>query len=571
MDIRKTIEQILIGALKSLDIAVGIIPIEHPADISHGDYSTNIALVYAKMSGVNPQALAEKIETFIKDNLPKEISKIEIAGPGFINFYLSHEFFADSIKEILKQKEKWGTNTLSEGKKIMVEYTDPNPFKPFHIGHLMTNAIGESIARIVEFSGAKTIRANYQGDVGPHVAKAFYGMQKKGMPEDMSAKPSVLAQYIGDAYAIGSNAYDTDPEAKKEIESLNQRIYDRTDPEVNQVYDWGKQITLEAFEEIYKLLGTKFDYYFFESEMAPIGQKIVQENIGTIFTQSDGAVVFHAEEYDPKLHTRVFINSKGLPTYETKEIGLAVTKFQKENPGVSIVATAIEQGEYMKVVSKALSLIHPEYESRMKHVTHGMMRFASGKMSSRKGNVVTGESLINDSMDIVREKVADRELSDSEKDEIAKIVGIAALKYSILKSSLGSDIIYDSEKSISFEGDSGPYLQYTAVRAISIIKKADSLGLHAKFDEVPEEISLLEKTLYRFPEVVAWSYQQLEPHHVATYLTELASAFNAFYGSTMIVNKEDPSAPYRVALVEAFYQTMKNGLYLLGIKTPEKM
>ena len=571
MDIRETIEQVLIGALQSLNITVGSIPIEHPADISHGDCSTNIALVYAKMSGSNPHTLAGKIETFVKDNLPKEISKIEIAGPGFINFYLSHEFFTGSIKEILKQKEKWGTNTLSENKKIMVEYTDPNPFKPFHIGHLMTNAIGESIARIVEFSGAKTIRANYQGDVGPHVAKAVYIILKDKDMIDKSQSPTVVAYWIGKAYALGSEAYDSDQATKEEIDAINKKIYDRSDEEVNKVYDWGKKVTLEAFEEIYELLGTKFNYYFFESQMAPIGQKIVRENIGPVFTESDGAIVFHAEEHDPKLHTRVFINSKGLPTYETKEIGLAVTKFTKENPDLSIVATAIEQGEYMKVVAKALSLIHPEYESRMKHVTHGMMRFASGKMSSRKGNVVTGESLIRDSMDIVREKVADRDLSDSEKDEIAKIVGVAALKYSILKSSLGSDIIYDSEKSISFEGDSGPYLQYTAVRATSIIKKAESVGLHSGFSNRPEEISVLEKMLYRFPEVVAWAYQQLEPHHVATYLTELASAFNTFYGSTMIVNKEDPSAPYRIALVEAFYQTMKNGLYLLGIKTPEKM
>ncbi len=571
MDIRETIEQILIGALKSLNITIGIIPIEHPADISHGDYSTNIALVYAKMSGMNPRELAEKIEQYIKDNLPKEISKIEIAGPGFINFYLSREFFARSIQEIINQKNNWGKNTLSAGKKIMVEYTDPNPFKPFHIGHLMTNAIGESIARIVEFSGAKTIRANYQGDVGPHVAKAVYIILKDKDMIDQSQSVSNQAYWIGQAYVLGSEAYESDPVIKDEIDEINRKIYDRSDEAINKVYDWGKRVTLEAFEEIYELLGTKFDYYFFESQMAPIGIKIVRENIGPVFTQSDGAVVFHAEEHDPKLHTRVFINSKGLPTYEAKELGLAVTKFTKENPDLSIIATAVEQGEYMKIVAKAISLIHPEYESRMKHVTHGMMRFASGKMSSRKGNVVTGESLINDSMDIVREKVAERDLVDDEKDEIAKIVGIAALKYSILRSSLGSDIIYDSEKSISFEGDSGPYLQYTAVRATSIIHKAEPLGLKAGFTEVPEEISLLEKILYRFPEVVAWSYQQLEPHHVATYLTELASAFNTFYGNTIIVNKEDAYAPYRIAIVEAFYQTMKNGLYLLGIKTPEKM
>ena len=572
---KKNLEKLIKDALQNLGIEAQSIVLEHPTEISHGDYSTNVALAYSKQLGINPRELAEKIKASVESTLPKEIQNIEIAGPGFINFYLSREFFSDSIQEILKQSEDWGKNDLLSGKKIMVEYTDPNPFKPFHIGHLMTNAIGESIARIVGFSGAKTIRANYQGDVGPHVAKAVYILLKDPDMIDRTQSAGVVAYWIGKAYSLGSEAYDSDPVIKAEIDAINKKIYERSDEAVNKIYDWGRAVTLEAFEELYELLGTKFNYYFFESAMAPIGQKIVRENIGTVFEESDGAVVFHGEAYDPKLHTRVFINSKGLPTYETKEIGLTVTKFEKENPDLSIIITAIEQGEYMKVVQKAVSLIHPDYESRMKHITHGMMRFASGKMSSRKGNVVTGESLIQDSTDVVREKVAERELSEIEKEEIAKAVGVAALKYSILKSSLGSDIIYDFEKSISFDGDSGPYLQYTAVRAASIIRKAEVAQLlitdYKLLIEIPEDVSLLEQLLYRFPEVVEHSYLLLEPHHIATYLTDLASAFNTFYANTIIINAGDPASVYRVALVQAFYQTMKNGLWLLGIKTPEKM
>jgi arginyl-tRNA synthetase len=552
--------------LKNLDIEAGAIILEHPSDMTNGDYSSNVAMAYAKQMGINPRELADKIKIELEKNLPKEISKIEVAGAGFINFYLSQDFFVQSIKEILKQKEDWGKNTMLSGKKVMVEYTQPNPFKPFHIGHLMSNAIGESISRVVEFGGAKTIRANYQGDVGPHVAKAIWGILSSG--ESYEEKDAL---WIGAMYAKGSDAYDNDPNKKEEIDEINKKVYDKSDEEINKIYNWGRKVTLDAFEELYALLGTKFDYYFFESEMAPIGEKIVRENLGKVFEESDGAIVFHAEKYNPKLHTRVFINSKGLPTYETKEIGLTMTKFEKENPDISIITTAIEQGEYMKVVQRAVSLIHPDYESRMKHITHGMMRLASGKMSSRKGNVVTGESLIQDSMDVVREKVADRELSDQEKNQISHVVGISALKYSILKSSIGSDIIYDFDKSISFEGDSGPYLQYTAVRASSILKKGEAEGICVSYKDIPSEITTLEKTIYQLPEVVAHSYETLEPHHIATYLTELASAFNTFYANTIIINKSDPYANYRVALVEAFYQTMKNGLYLLGIKTPDKM
>ncbi len=592
--VRNRMKNIIENKIKEVLRIIGIaddisFAVEHPDDFKNGDYSTNVAmssmreLAKAVDSHVgtiiwsrpnldnikNPRDLAEKIKTELEKDLTKEISKIEVAGPGFINFYLSREFFAGSINDILNKGDDWGKNKILDGKKVMVEYTDPNPFKPFHIGHLMANSIGESISRIVEFGGAKTVRANYQGDVGPHVAKAIYGIMKAGLP-DQSKTITEQAQYIGDCYSKGSNFYDTEEEAKKEIENINKKVYERSDEEINKIYDWGRKITLEAFEEIYKLLGTKFDYYFFESEMAPIGEKIVRDNVGPVFEESNGAIVFHGENYDKKLHTRVFINSQGLPTYETKEVGLTITKFEKENPDISIITTAIEQAEYMKVVQKAISLMHPDLESRMKHITHGMMKLSTGKMSSRKGNVVTGESLLRDSMDVVLEKMKEREMGIEEKKKISEIIGVAALKYSILRSSLGSDIIYDFEKSISFEGDSGPYLQYTAVRANSILVKSESFNLDNK-NEIPEVVTDLEKSLYKFSEVVEYSYESLEPHHIATYLTELASSFNTFYGNTLILKEENTYMAYHLNLIKAFCQTMKNGLWLLGIEIPERM
>jgi len=571
---KNNIEKLIKEVLNNLNIKDVSFSIEHPDDFKNGDYSTNVAMVCAKKIGKNPRELAENIKIELEKKISKEISKVEVAGPGFINFYLSREFFTGSVNTILEEKENYGKNNLLLNKKVMVEYTDPNPFKPFHIGHLMANAIGESVSRIVEFSGAKTIRANYQGDVGPHVAKAIYIMMKNksGTNSAMAefVPSSEAALYIGKCYSEGSNLYDTDENIKKEIDEINKKIYEKSDEEINKIYEWGRKITLDAFEDIYKILDTKFDYYFFESEMAPIGEKIVRNNIGKVFEDSDGAVIFHGEEYDKKLHTRVFINSQGLPTYESKEIGLTLTKFEKENPDISIVTTAIEQAEYMKVVQKAISLMYPEFESRMKHVTHGMMKLSTGKMSSRKGNIITGESLLRDSMDMVFDKMTERDFSNDEKKKISEIVGVSALKYSILKSSLGSDIIYDADKSISFEGDSGPYLQYTAVRAKSILKKAEKFNVDNKY-EIPVEITDLEKLIYQFPEIVEYSYLDLEPHNIAVYLTKLASSFNSFYGNTQILIESNKYANHHLKLIESFYQTMKNGLWLLGIKIPEKM
>src|SRR3989344_3244992 len=235
---QEKIKNLIKDALKNLDIEVSDIALEHPADLKMGDYSTNVAMVVAKSTENNPKELAPKIVTeILRLNLDKNIEKVEVAGAGFINFHLSRKFFSQSVEEILNKGYDVGKNDIWINQKIMVEYTDPNPFKPFHIGHLMTNAIGESIARILEHSGAVVSRANYQGDIGLHVAKAIYGMHKKGMPSDMSASVRELAQYIGDSYVAGNDEYEEDSNAKKEIESLNQKIYDKSDLEVNQVYD----------------------------------------------------------------------------------------------------------------------------------------------------------------------------------------------------------------------------------------------------------------------------------------------------------------------------------------------
>ncbi len=563
------IKNLIRNALLDLDINSDNISIEHPADLKLGDYSTNVAMMYAKEVKTGPGALAEKIAQNINKNLPREIQKVEVAGAGFINFSLSREFFSESVKEIAENKD-FGKNTRLTGEKIMIEYTDPNPFKPFHIGHLMTNAIGESIARTMEYSGAEVWRANYQGDVGLHVARAIWGlMNNSHLAEDDDIPLKLKAANIGAAYALGSDQYETH---KTEIDAINKKVYDRSDELINKIYDWGFKTTMEAFEDIYRMLGTRFDYYFLESQMAPIGEKIVRENTGKIFKESDGAVVFKAEEHDPKLHTRVFITSAGLPTYETKELGLTVEKFKtKPDMNLSMVVTATEQADYMKVVMKAISLINPDYGKRMKHVTHGMMRFAEGKMSSRKGNVITGESLLNDVRLSILEKIADRELSQDAMDRISEEVSVAALKYSILKQSIGGDIIFDIDKSISFEGDSGPYLQYSCARSRSILEKAKAEKISPSFENAPEEITEAEKLLYRFPEVVLRAGEELGPHYIANYLVELARSFNSFYGNTQIVDKDDPMSGYRIAICDAFSIVMKNGLFLLGIKAPEKM
>lgn len=536
-EIKKIIEQA--SGVKDSDFSV-----EVPSDKNHGDYSTNVALVLAKKLGKNPSEVAKDIKNKINSNLFK---KVEVAGPGFINFFIADKVFIDNLKNINKN---YGKSEELKNKKIIIDYTDPNPFKEFHIGHLMNNAIGESLSRIFEFQGAKVKRVCYQGDVGMHVAKAIWGKTSKD-------------KTWGEAYALGVKAYEEREDAREEIKKLNVKIYERSDWKVNKLYNEGKKESLRHFAEIYKKLDTKFDYFIFESETGPVGKKIVLDGIkkGIFEWGDDDAIIFKGEKFG--LHTRVFVNSAGLPTYEAKDLGLAKIKYKKYEYDQSVVTTGNEVNEYFKVMICAMEQVLPELAKKTKHIGHGMLRLPEGKMSSRTGKVITAESLIEKVEEMVKEK--------NEDAKIAEIVGIGAIKYSILKQSVGSDIIYDFEKSISFEGDSGPYLQYAYTRANSVLEKSKKVKIKPSFEKAPTEITQLEKSLSYFPEIVAKTEKECEPHFLVLYLTELAGIFNNYYAKNKIVDTLDEYSPYKVALTRAFTNVMKNGLWMLGIKTPEKM
>lgn len=558
------LKKVVAEVLKEIGIENPKVELEHPAELSHGDFSTNVALAYAKELKMKPRELAEKIVEKLEARSSKleEIEKIEIAGPGFINFHLTKEFFAEEVAGI---GEKYGKNKQLSGKKVMVEYTDPNPFKAMHIGHYMSNTIGESIVRIVSFQGAEVKRASYQGDIGLHVAKAIWAYLH-------SEKRDLGALAGGDCYVRGTEAYEQDEATKAEIQSINKKLYERSDRELQNIYEEGKKLSLVAFDVAYKKLGTDFDFFFFESEVAERGVKLVREHIGDVFEMSDGAVVFKGEKHDPSFHTRVFLNSQGLPTYEAKELGLAKQKEETYPSDISLYVTGNEIREYFKVLQKAMELILPELQGKIHHIPHGMLRLPGGKMSSRTGKVITGEALVQQVEELVQEKVKEREMSAEEKNMLAEIVAVGAIKYSILRQAIGGDIIFDFEKSISFEGDSGPYLQYSFVRAKSVLGKAVTEKISADAT-LPEkwETSTLEKMLVRFPEVVERAGTEYQPHYVTTYLTELSGVFNRWYAGGKIIDASDPASPYKLALTEAFATVMKNGLWLLGIKAPEKM
>ncbi len=561
------IRDIVIGELEKLSIKATKADLNPPKDIKNGDLS-----FFIKSSDVKP----EDIDTQKVDH--PYIEKAVVVG-RFINFFFSPKYFQDVIKEINEDPNSFGKNKILDGQKIIIEFTDPNPFKPFHIGHLMSNSIGEAISRIATWSGADVTRANYQGDVGPHVAKAIWGMQKlnvkghkKGFLSSLFGKKESLhdaIEQIGKAYVHGATAYEENEASKAEINEINKQIYQKSDSEINALYDWGRKVSLAHFEEIYAKLGTNFDKYFFESQSAPLGMFITEELLAKgVLVKSDGAVVFKGEEYG--LHTRVFINSQGLPTYETKELGLAKMKFDQVDYDKSIVITASEQIDFYKVLLKVLEFANPTVANKTRHISHGMMRFAEGKMSSRRGNVITGESLIADVEKLVEEKMKDRDLTVAQKKEIMTDVAVGAIKYSILKQSPGKDIVFDFAKSLSFEGDSGPYIQYAHARINSVLRKAKEQGIKPSLEHA-ENPGELEHILVRFPEVVERAQLELAPQLIVTYLITLASTLNAYYANNVILDKANKSSSYRLALTEAVKNALAVGLSLIGIRAPEEM
>ncbi|MFA5173467.1 MAG: arginine--tRNA ligase [Candidatus Paceibacterota bacterium] len=553
-EVKKNAERKIKEATEELGFSAGEIKMEYPAEKGRGDLATAIALKIAKTEGKNPMEAAEKIAEKINFLRDENIREATAVAPGFVNIFLSEKFFKENLVEIL-ENDDYGKNEDLGGEKTIVEYTDLNPFKKFHIGHLMSNAIGEAMARIFEYNGAEVKRADYQGDTGLHVAKAVWAVLKeKGRAED------------GTGYAIGAKAYEEDEEAKKEIDEINKKVYSKEDEKINEIYRKGREDSLEMFEKIYKRLGTKFDFYFFESETWEIGKEIVEKNKGRVFEESEGAVVFRGEKRDEMLHTRVFINKNGLPTYEAKELGLAKLKSEKYPFKKSIVVTGNEVDAYFKVVLAAMEEVMPEIAKKITHISHGMLRLPTGKMSSRTGEAIAAEDLIEKVKEEIYLKVAEKDGFNLENwEKIGDKVAIGAIKYSILKQSPGRDIIFDFEKSISFEGDSGPYLMYTYARIRSLIEQAKKNGVEG---EISEDFKMNEtvRILGKFSEIIKEAKENLAPNYIATYLYELASAFNAFYAGNKIADSKG-----RVALAEATGRVLKNGLAVLGIEAVEKM
>jgi arginyl-tRNA synthetase len=539
--------------------------IKSPSSPEFGDYSSSVSLKLSRHLMKSPMAIAEELKKNISEN--DAISKVDIVAPGFINFWVNKDYFVNLAKKISDDKFEFPEFHLGKNKKIMIEFAHPNTHKLFHIGHLRNISTGESMVRIYEAVGNKVIRTNYQGDVGLHIAKCLYGIRhsKTDYKKLESLKEKIV--FIGKMYTEGTKAYEEDKKAKEEILLINKMIYDQS-PEIMDLWLETRKWSLEYYDEVYKRVFSHFDRLYFESEVTKRGLEITQEIFKKgILEKSQGAVVFNGKKYG--LDTRVFINSLGFPTYEGKEMGLAEKEFSdfgELDKNIHVVTP--EQTSFFKITFKVEELIdEKKFKNKQYHLAYEWVKLKEGKMSSRVGNIIEANWLI----DQIKNKILAKFKCD---DATAETLAVAATKYSFLKTSTQTIVHFDIDESIAVEGNSAPYLIYTFVRCQSVLKK-EALGdlKSGNFDKSKmnnDELDLLRK-FQQFNEVVAEAARNFSPSLIATYLYELASNFNVFYQKNPILKADEETKRLRLLLTQATANILRKGLDLLGIKTVEKM
>ena len=542
-NIREALKQ-AIKDLYGLDFEPDIAP--SPANID-ADYSTNAPLKLAKELHKSPMQIAEELSKDLNAN---------ISNPGFLNFTISSAQLIKSIDNLYKNFAQAIASSDFKGQTVICEFSDPNPFKVLHVGHLYTSIIGDSIGKLFEYAGANVIRANFGGDVGLHVAKTMYILQQKDIND-------LTIEDIAKCYIEGTAAYEDDPAAKAEITKLNKEIYRINADKIHdtpfaELYWKGRELSYDYFRNFYSEIGVKFDKYYPESTVAALGLAKVKEQLAKgVYEMSDGAVIFDGDKYG--LHTRVFINKEGVPTYEAKDVGLIFTKWQDYHFDKSVVITGNEQLDYMKVVLKSIEQYAPELTSRTTHLTHGLVKLPGNvKMSSRKGNFLKAV----DVLDMVKNAL--KQEHDSDDGAIA----LAATKYAFLKYKMGGNIIFDPAESVKMTGNSGPYLLYSCVRAKKILHNCQN---NQKINNYIYNIyeKNLSKKLLEYKNILKDSVAEMAPHKVANYLYELAQEFSRFYEHCPVAGA--PEEHNRAQLVQVYLSTMTHGLNVLGIDVPEEM
>ena len=544
------------------DFEMPKIEVAHAKDEKFGDYSTNIAMILAGKLRKAPMEIAENIKDEILKTKNADLEKVEVAVPGYINFSFPQGYFSGLVRRINEEGNDFG-NEAKESRKIMVEYSQPNTHKEFHIGHLRNVFIGNSLVNTLRKNGQDVVAANYIGDTGTHIAKCLWGLLKFHADEDVD-KVENKGEFLGKVYSEANQKLEENPGFEEEFREIQKKMNEE-EAEIMEIWQKTRKYSLDDFDKLYKKLGVSFDVYFFESEEEKEGKRILPDLLEKgIVEESQGAVIANLEKYG--LGVLVLRRKDGSVLYGLKDIPLALKKFKDYGIQKSIYVIDVRQSLYFNQISKILELMG--FKEEIIHIGYDFVSLKGGEsMSSRKGNIVPAEFLLKDVIGKVK-----KQFPNSPNPEE---IGIGAIKFFMLKYSPGTKIEFDLEKALSLEGDTGPYVQYAHARIASILEKSSvishqlSAGLNLLTDE--KELSLMRE-LAKFPELVEEISRSYEVHKLPYYAIRLADKFHSFYNDCQVIDAENPElSSARLELIKAVKIVLKETLRLIGVSAPEKM
>ncbi len=552
MIIREKIKSVISDALGTLSLPAGDFLLEHPADLKLGDYASNVAMVFGKKHNRLPKDLASDIVKQLYLDNYDWLEKAEVAGPGFINIFLTKKFLTETVSDL--QVGELGLVDFGAGQKAIVEYSSPNIAKPFSIGHLRSTIIGAAIANLLEVSGYEIIRHNYLGDWGTQFGKMIVAIKKWGNLAEIEASQEPVKELVALYVRFHAEA-EKDPTLDDEARAWFTKL-EHGDGEA--IAMWQKCIALSKidFAKIYQRLGVEFDLDRGESFLEGKTDSVLEEIKKSGFVhESEGATLFFFPE--DKMPPMMLAKKDGSSLYALRDLASDFGRKTEFAPDLIINEAGSEQKLHFEQVIEAERLLGWFNPGQRVHIGHGFYRFAEGKMSTRKGNVIWLEDVLGEAI---------KRASEFNPDS-AEEVGIGALKYNDLKRDSKLDITFDWDDVLNLKGNSGPYLQYTVARAKAVLDKSDKQPeALTQLNEIDWELA---RYLYRFPEVVERSARDYAPHQLCTYLYELASVFNNFYAQEKIVGSEREEE--KLALVLATVNILTKGLDLLGIAVPENM
>lgn len=545
--------------------------IEYPPNPEMGDFSLPCFRL-SKALRKSPQAIADEIKAKLGTDGPFE--RVESLS-GYVNVFLDKKTFASAlISSVLTEQDRYGSADIGAGKTVVIDFSSPNIAKPFHVGHLRSTMIGNALYRIHEFLGYTSVGVNHLGDWGTQFGKLIVAFKNWG--EEAAVEEGGILELLR-LYVLFHDEADKAPELEEEARSWFVKL-EQGDKEAHRLWRWFVDISLKEFNKIYDLLGIRFDSYAGESFYNDKMDKPVQElKEKGLLEEDEGALLVRLEEFN--MPPALMIKKDGATLYHTRDVAAAIYRKETYNFHKALYVTGAAQSLHFNQLFKIVELMGYEWSKDMVHVPFGQVSLEGAKLSTRKGNVVMLDELLTRSVDRVREIIEEKNPNMPNKDEVARQVGVGAIVFNDLYTNRIKDVVFSWEDALNFEGESGPYVQYTHARACSVLRKAGeqygSVDLDGSVHAdhlLNGESQLVLKELYRFGEQVQQAMWKLEPSIVSRYLVDLSQAFNRFYANVRPILVDDTEVrSARLALVKAVQITLRNGLKLIGLESPEQI